>query len=54
MKRNRLTLVAPEEAVDVPSDDATNSPQVLTTREAGAPRLHLVQADEGPFPDDAA
>jgi hypothetical protein len=54
MERNRLTLVAPENGVDVPNDDATNSSGVVTLQESGAPMLRLVPVDEGPFPDDAA
>ena len=54
MERNRLTLVAPEDEVDVPCDDATNPPSVLTTQDFGAPTLRLVRVDEGSLPDDAA
>jgi hypothetical protein len=54
MERNRLTLVAPEDEVVVPSDDATNPPPVLTTQDSGAPTLRLVRVDEGSLPDDAA
>jgi hypothetical protein len=54
MERNRLTLVAAEDEVVVPSDDATSPPPVLTTQEFGTPTLHLVRVDEGSLPDDAA
>jgi hypothetical protein len=54
MERNRLTLVALEDGVDVPNDDETNPPPVPTTQDSGAPTLRLVQVDEGSFPDDAA
>lgn len=54
MERNRLTLVAPEDEVVVPSDDTTNPPPALTTQDSGAPTLCLVRVDEGSLPDDAA
>jgi len=54
MERNRLTLVAPEDGVDVPIDDATNPPPALTMQDSGAPSLRIVRVDEGLFPDDAA
>jgi hypothetical protein len=54
MERNRLTLVVPEDGVDVPCDDATSPPPALTTQDSGASALHLVRVDEGAFPDDAA
>jgi hypothetical protein len=54
MRSNRLTLVGPEDGVDVPSDDATDLTPVLITRDPGPPALRLVQVDEGPLPDDAA
>jgi hypothetical protein len=54
MERNRLTLVAPEDAVAVPSDDATNPAPVTTTQDSGAPTLHHVRVDKGSLPDDAA
>ena len=54
MKRKRLELVTSEDRVDVRSDEATNPPPVLTTRDSGAPVLRLVRVDGGSFPDDAA
>jgi hypothetical protein len=54
MKRNRLTLVVPEERALAPSDGMTDAPPVLNVEDPGAPRLRLVQADEGSFPHDAA
>ena len=54
MKRNRLTLVVPEEKTHGPKDDATDARPVLTALDSGAPGLRLVQADEGSFPHDAA
>jgi len=54
MKRNWLTLVVPDDGVDVPRDDATNPSPVLTTEDSGTLTLRLVQVDEGSFPDDAA
>ena len=54
MERNRLTLVVPEDGVDVPCDDAKSPPPALTTQDSGAPTLSLLRVDEGTFPDDAA
>jgi hypothetical protein len=54
MERNRLTLVAPEDAATVPSDDAPNPPPALTTQDSEAPMLRLVRVDDGSAPDDAA
>jgi hypothetical protein len=54
MKRNWLTLVVPEDGVDVPSEDETNPPPVLTTHGSDAPTLRLVRVDGGCLPDDAA
>ena len=55
MERNRLTLVALDDWVDVPSAEATIPPPVLTTQEpSGTLTLRLVRVDEGSIPDDAA
>ena len=54
MKRNRLILIVPKEKAHAPSEGTTDAPQVLTTQDPGAPRLRLMQAEDGSFPDDAA
>ena len=54
MKRNRLTLVVPEDEVDVACDNAKSPPPALTTPDSGAPTLRLVRVDEASVPDDAA
>jgi hypothetical protein len=53
MERNRLTVVAPGDGVDVTGDDTTHPPPVLTP-DSGAPTLRLVRVDEASVPDDAA
>jgi hypothetical protein len=54
MERNRLTLVAPEDAATVPSDGAPKPPLALPTQDCGAPVVQLARVDDGSVPDDAA
>jgi hypothetical protein len=51
---NRLTLLVSEDGANAPNEDMKDAPLPLPTQDACPPRLHLVSADEDPFPDDAA
>lgn len=54
MRRDRLTLVGPEDTV--PSANVTSADllAVVTTQDAPVRTLRVVDSDEGRLPDDAA
>jgi hypothetical protein len=54
MRHNRLKLIVAENSEKTASDSTTDSVVVPARLDFGPRRLHLMDADEGPFPDDAA
>ena len=54
MRRNRLKLVVLENGVTGATDGTTETPAVRAIPDSALQRLHLVAADEGAPPDDAA
>ncbi len=54
MQHDRLKLVDPEDSADAATDGTTELFAVPAAPESSVRRLRVVDADEGPFPDDAA
>jgi hypothetical protein len=54
MRRDRLTLVGPEDTVSSTIVTPADALAVVTTQDAPVRTLRAVAADEGPLPDDAA
>jgi hypothetical protein len=54
MNRNRLKLVVPEDTANESREGEEHALGSMARSSAETQFLHLVQADEGPFPDDAA
>ena len=54
MPRDRLTLVGPEDTMPSAIVNSADALAVVTTQDAPVRSLRVVDADEGPLPDDAA
>ncbi len=54
MRHNRLKLVVPEDNANAVTDGKTDRLEIPATPDPGMRRLRVVDADEGPLPDDAA
>jgi hypothetical protein len=54
MQHDRLKLVVPDEGANATTDTTTDRLEIPTTPDPGVRRLRVVDADEGPPPDDAA
>jgi len=54
MRHDRLKLIVPEDGAKAATDGTTELFAVPATTETSVRRLRVVDADEGPLPDDAA
>jgi len=54
MRHDRLKLVVPEDRANAGTAGTTDRPEQSATPDPGVRRLRVVDADEGPPPDDAA
>ena len=54
MRHDRLKLVVPEDSAKAATDGTTELLAVPATPDPAMRRLRVVDADEGPLPDDAA
>ena len=54
MRHERLKLVVPEDSAKAVTDGKTERLEIPATPDPGMRLLRIVDADEGPLPDDAA
>ena len=54
MRRDRLKLIVPEDSAPAATDRSTELLGTPAPPDSAVRRLHVVDADEAPFPDDAA
>ena len=54
MRHDRLKLVVPENNSNAVTDGKTDRLEIPATPEPGIRLLRILDADEGPLPDDAA
>jgi hypothetical protein len=54
MRHDRLKLVVPEDGAPAATDRSTELLGTPAPPDSAVRRLHVVDADEGPLPDDAA
>ena len=54
MRHDRLKLVVPEDNPNAVTDGKTERLEIPATSDPGIRLLRVVDADEGPLPDDAA